>query len=352
MILVATGCVLVAATVLSRLRSASWWVRAADFPRLQIAVGLAATLLAYVILYGAGWRADALFLGAVVLALGYQVLRVFPYLPIAPTQVLKAAEVDPARSIKVLISNVLMENRRADDLLRLIDETDPDVVLAVETNSWWDERLRVLDKEYPFSIKRPQGNHYGMHLFSRLELVSPELRFLVEDEIPSVRTTVKLRSGDVIDFFGVHPRPPDPGHDTEEREAEILTVAQEIKADGIPAIIAGDLNDVAWSHTTRLFQRISGMLDPRRGRGMYSTFHASYPVFRWPLDHIFHDKAFTLVRLERLRSIGSDHFPVFAELQYQPTAADRQNEPEADADDWAEAREKIADGVEAAKSGD
>ena len=351
-ILLATGCVLVAATVLSRLRSASWWVRAADFPRLQIAVGLAATLLAYLIFYGAGWRPDALFLGALVLALGYQVFRVFPYLPIAPTQVLNAAQVDPTRSIKVLISNVLMENRRADDLLRLIGETDPDVVLAVETNSWWDERLRTLDKEYPFSVKRPQENHYGMHLFSRLELVSPELRFLVEDEIPSVRTAVKLRSGDIIDFFGVHPRPPDRHHDTEEREAEILTVAKQIKAEGIPSIIAGDLNDVAWSHTTRLFQRISGMLDPRRGRGMFSTFHASYPVFRWPLDHIFHEKSFTLVRLKRLRSIGSDHFPVFAELQYQPRAAYRQTAPEADADDRAEAREKIADGVEAAKGDD
>ena len=227
-------------------------------------------------------------------------------------------------------------------------EHDPDLILVAEANDWWDERLRVLDEDYPYSVKRPQENYYGMLLFSKLELGSPELRFLVEEDVPSIRTSVRLRSGSSIEFYGVHPRPPEPDNDTDERDAEILIVGKQLVDDGRPSIVAGDLNDVAWSDTTRLFQRISGMLDPRRGRGMYSTFHADWPIFRWPLDHVFADSSFTLVRLHRLRSIGSDHFPVLAEFCHKPAAVARQEPDEADADEREEAEAKIKDGHEAA----
>lgn len=207
----------------------------------------------------------------------------------------------------------------------------------------WRGHLRGLEVDYPHVIKQPQGNHYGMHLFSRLELGASAIRFLVEDDIPSIRVTIKLRSGDRIEFFGLHPRPPEPQQDTDERDAELLMVGKELRACVLPAIVAGDLHDVAWSNTTRLFQKVSGLLDPRRGRGMFSTFHASYPLVRWPLDHVFPDKRFTLVRLQRLRSIGSDHFPVLAELQFELSAADNHAAPKADQADIQNASERIRD---------
>jgi endonuclease/exonuclease/phosphatase (EEP) superfamily protein YafD len=344
-ILVASGCLLIVVTLLSFVKSARWWIRGADFPRLQIAVAIAIVLCVHLLLYEAEDIWDAIFLISLAGALGYQSFRIFPYTIMAPREVTKAPDnADPANSIRLLIANVLMENREAHRFLALVQNTRPDIILAVETDAWWDERLRDLNGDYPNSIKQPQENHYGMHLFSKLELASPELQFLVEEDVPSVRASVRLRSGQWIEFFGVHPRPPEPQNDTEERDAEILIVGRQVKAQNRPAIVAGDLNDVAWSHTTRLFRRISGTLDPRRGRGMFSTFHAQYPLFRWPLDHIFHDASYTLIRLQRLRRIGSDHFPVLAELHYSPSVAKRQEAPEPDQADRAEARQKIAEG--------
>ena len=344
LVLFAVGFSLIVLTALSRVRSARWWIRFADFPRLQIAVAL--VLVEGVFLFYFDWASplDALFGLTLLGSLGYQCFRIYPYTPLASRSVLDASPGDRTRSVRILISNVLMENRRDDDFIALVRELDPDLILAVETDAWWDERLRVLDRDYPNAIKQPQSNYYGMHFFSKLELSAAEVRFLVEKDVPSIRADVRLRSGDMIEFNGIHPRPPEPQQDTEERDAELLIVGRQVKAGARPAIVAGDLNDVAWSHTTQLFQRISGMLDPRRGRGMFSTFHARYPMLRWPLDHVFHEKTFTLVRLQRLRNIGSDHFPVCVELKYEPTAEAKQEAPKQDAEDAEEARERIAEG--------
>ena len=350
LILFAPGVLLVLMSVLARLRSARWWIRFADYPRMQIACGLAAVLILHAALVGWGTSLDIGFGLALSAALAYQAIRILPYTPLAPKEVQQARLRDPARCLRLLISNVLMESRSADRLLELIREKDPDLVLLLETDDWWRAQLEVLDRDYPFRLKQPQGNCYGLHFFSKLELRSPQVRFLAEDDIPSVRAGVRLRSGDWIEFYGLHPRPPQVEEDTETRDAELLIVAREIRADGRPSIVAGDLNDVAWSHTTRLFQRISGCLDPRRGRGMFNTFHADYPLFRWPLDHIFHEASFTLVRLERLPHIGSDHFPVLAELCFEPKAGTtRQETPEPAQEDLKEAQEKITDGKEAAR---
>ena len=65
--------------------------------------------------------------------------------------------------------------------------------------------------------------------------------------------------GDVINLHCLHPRPPEPlrNQDATPRDAELVLVGRAIgdnPADP-PTIVTGDLNDVAWSHTTRLFLR-------------------------------------------------------------------------------------------------
>ena len=101
-----------------------------------------------------------------------------------------------------------------------------------------------------------------------------------------------------------------------------------VKKSELPSIVAGDLNDVGWSHTTKLFQRISGLLDPRIGRGFFNTYSVFAPFFRYPLDHVFYSEYFKLVDLKKLPKFGSDHFPVCIELQYEPAAAQQQEVPQ------------------------
>jgi endonuclease/exonuclease/phosphatase (EEP) superfamily protein YafD len=92
----------------------------------------------------------------------------------------------------------------------------------------------------------------------------------------------------------------------------------------------GDLNDVAWSYVTKLFRKVSGLLDPRRGRGFYSTFSANHRWMRFPLDYIFCSAHFGLVEMKKMPHNGSDHFAMYIHLQYQEKLDKVQDKPEAD----------------------
>ena len=141
----------------------------------------------------------------------------------------------------------------------------------------------------------------------------------------------------------LHPRPPEPVRDQDAapRDAELVLVGREIAAGDQPAVVAGDLNDVAWSPTSELFLRVSGLLDPRMGRGLFNTFDANIPPLRFPLDHVFHSNCFKLVELKRLAYVGSDHFPILIELCYEPQAHDEQPETQQRSGDAEDASGKV-----------
>ncbi|MFI4917114.1 MAG: endonuclease/exonuclease/phosphatase family protein [Phycisphaerales bacterium JB060] len=365
-------------TLLPVIRSTQWWVRAFDFPRVQIAALMVAVLLGQAALGWFAWRknrkADAastrsglakrgIVPALLVVALAWQCYRIFPYTPLAPVQMERSRDPSSLESIRLLIFNVRYDNRQSLALLRLINETRPDIVLLAEPTHWWHGQLDTLKNDFPFTIEQPQDNHYGLLLYSKLDLVDPEVRFLVEDEVPSLRTGVRLPSGRIVRLIGLHPKPPglkrpvDPQReDSDQRDAELLTIAKEIKeardaGDDTPTIVAGDFNDVAWSHTTRLFQRVSGLLDPRIGRGLFNSFNAKSRIHRFPLDHVFASEHFRLVSMEVLPEIGSDHHPVLVEFSLEPTAEATQDEPDPEGNDLEEAEETIREGKEKVREG-
>jgi endonuclease/exonuclease/phosphatase (EEP) superfamily protein YafD len=343
-ILICIGLAMALATALPLLRKNAWWIRWFDFPRLQILAVLVAVIAAYLPL--AGESAFSLFfLGLLGAALAYQGYMMFPYTLLARKQVQESRAATPQSTIRVLFANVLMENRDAAKLKAMIAEAAPDLVLAVEADAWWRGQLGYLRKTHPHAVEHPRDNTYGMLLYSRLQLVDPQVKFLVQDDIPSIHARLRLAGGHEIELRCVHPRPPAPQEAAEstERDAELLIVGKDLKRRDAPAIVLGDLNDVAWSRTNYEFQDISGLLDPRIGRGFYHTFHAKYPFIRYPLDHCFHSKHFRLVRFQRLGYFGSDHFPVLIELSYEPDAARSQPEPRADAEQQRDADRRIAE---------
>lgn len=333
-------------TIASLTRFDQWWIRGFDFPRLQVSVLTLFILGLVILVFPMGSTLQLVLSALLFLSFLYQAVKIFPYTILARKQVFRLEGRKANTRISILVSNVLTPNKKYDKLLKLVHYWDPDILLTLETDKRWEEELSEIEERYPHTVKIPQDNLYGMHLYSKLELQEIKVKFLISEEIPSIHGYVLLRNGERVNIHCLHPKPPSPTEDdtSTKRDAELLLIGKEVKKQN-STLVFGDLNDVAWSRTTRLFQQISGLVDPRIGRGFYNTYHASIPVFRWPLDHVFHSKDFALLKLKRLPNIGSDHFPIYIELNHVSIAKRLNDEPEEadqEEEEWAE--EKIEKG--------
>lgn len=306
-------------TLLPRSDKTVWWVRVWDFPRLQQSAIAALLLLASAYFLPIDAYSTWLLV-AIQLACGaWHLWWIFPYTPLASRTVQRYRrprhEQQVDEHIRILTVNVLEPNRNAIELIQTINQQRPDIIIAVETDSWWEQQLTDIEDDLPHVLRQPQNNLYGMMVYSKWPLANVEVTELVQQGIPSMHFDLQLPTR-TVRMHCVHPAPPSPTENdkSKQRDTELLMVAKMAAQESGPVIVTGDLNDVAWSKSTRAFLRTSQLLDPRIGRGIYNTFHANVPLMRWPLDHVFHSEHFLLVELRRLPAFGSDHFPLLAEL--------------------------------------
>lgn len=329
-------------TFIPLLKSPKWFIRVWDYPRFQIfGITLAVTVAAGFLLDPNRWE-NIVCLGLFATTLLYLAWIVYPYTFFSKKMVASEKANSKAPKLKLLTINVYQYNRDFQKTLDLIERTQPDIVFLLETDKDWQQAIQKIKKEYPYSIEIPKDNTYGMLFYSKFPVTKQEIHYIIDDEIPSIIVDIEV-AGRVLRLYGIHPTPPVPRENPEstERDAEILVMGKKSKNFKGPSIVFGDLNDVAWSHTTRLFLRISGMLDPRIGRGMFNTFHAKYWFCRWPLDHFFVSSHFRLIGLKVEKEIGSDHFPISISLALREE--DKEKELDSKPGDQKETAEIIED---------
>lgn len=342
------GYLIISFSLIPFIKSDYWFIRVFDYPRFQKFWINAAILICFIPVGKFDSAHDLIFGGLLALNLFYLLSLIWEYTPFAKHQ-MKRNTAEGTDVVRIFIANIYQDNQDTQRCIDVIKRCDADLILLVETDKKWHEAVKELHSVYPYRVLRPQENTYGMLLLSRFKIDKHELRFLVEHDIPSITADIITTKQQRFRLYCLHPKPPVPGEAeaSTERDAEILIIAKEAKSHKGPVIVAGDLNDVAWSYTTNLFLKVSELLDPRIGRGFYSTFHAKYRLLRWPLDHIFCSSEFYLRELRRLPNIGSDHFPIFIEVALMPNEILENVEEEKQA--TGEERELAEEKIEAAK---
>ncbi|MEO9871364.1 endonuclease/exonuclease/phosphatase family protein [Ekhidna sp.] len=319
-----------------------WWIRGFDFPFVQFTVLGAICIIGWLFVYQFEGVGEGFIVGLLSAFFIYRITVIVPYTSLY-RKALPKSEKDTTR-LKILSANVLMSNDNYEGFLKVVKDVDADLLLLVEVDQKWHASIRTaLDELYPNSVAHPLNNTYGMILYAKCPLKESSIEFLVEEDVPSIHTKIELSSGELIQFYGLHPRPPAPGENDEstQRDAELVVIGRKVKESEIPVIVTGDMNDVAWSHTTRLFMRLSGLLDPRVGRGFFNTFHAQKYLLRWPLDHVFLSHHFRVAGMKRLNNFNSDHFPIFIEVTLNPSTHAIVSKEYADKEDKEEASDKL-----------
>jgi endonuclease/exonuclease/phosphatase (EEP) superfamily protein YafD len=321
------GCLTIILTVIPIVAADFWWVRVFDFPHIQITILSLISILTFLIKFSFTRKRDVAFIVVLVACFVFQLSKIIPYTSIAPFEAHNSTEGSDAPKFSIYLSNVLQSNKKKDKLVAAINKRDPDVLFLMETNQAWMEGIvEATQNRYPHRVEHPLPNNYGMLLYSKFPLVDAEIKRLVADSIPSIFTLMVLPSGDTVQLYCIHPTPPMPQHNprSTDRDAQLMMTALQVYESKHPVVVMGDFNDVTWSQSTRTFKEAGQLLDPRRGRGLYNSFHTGYFFMRWPLDHFFISEHFRVANLKREPSIDSDHFPISIDLTLEPDKAAEQ----------------------------
>src|SRR5690606_32523346 len=236
-----------------------WWVRIFDFPHSQLTVLTLVAFLVYFFRFDLrSWR-DYVFACILAGCFVFQLGKIYPFTPFADFEVNRNEETDPRNSLGILAANVLQENRDTEKLMDVILTFDPDVIVLTETNTRWRNEVAPLIKQrYPFAVEVPLENTYGMLLYSRLRLIDPEVKFLIDDSIPSIHGILQMPSGKQVQFHSIYPILPMPQYNSSssDRDVEMMMVAKMVREAILLVIVTVYFNFVSLSYTFFFFKKV------------------------------------------------------------------------------------------------
>ena len=301
------------AVLVSLIPTDAWFVRTVDLVREPMAY-LAAILLVIALFIKASVRwATVLSLGLVIVI---NVWRIWPYSGLAATQLSLADSAPRAEGqcFTALSANVKVKNEQYAMLADQLRRYDPDVLFLMETDAEWIEQLEPVISQYSHVQRHPQPEAFGLVFATRLPVLKSNVVENTYRDTPTLYATLQPEGSQPVEFIGLHPKPPLPGWDTEERDENIVNAGVQTP-DRLPdALVMGDFNDVPWSSTTEKFRETGNWRDPRIGRGTYPTFPSDYRIVGWPLDQLMLKGDLDLVSFEVLPDNGSDHRAMLAHL--------------------------------------
>lgn len=216
--------------------------------------------------------------------------------------------------LSIVISNLQFDNTSYAKAIEVFRDADPDLLVLLELTPEWKDRLLNGLNGFNFKYLIARDDAFGMGVFSKHPIGDHRI-YHIYNSTPTLQCTLDY-NGYSCDLWILHPKPPAPGdaETSEPLDFEFRRVSDMIDGGEIPTIVAGDLNEVAWSRTTLNFLKRADLRDVRRGRGTVPTFPTYATWMAFPLDQVFVSKHWQVSEFSKLSNINSDHYPLVTRL--------------------------------------
>ncbi len=234
-----------------------------------------------------------------------------PYLPVAAER-----ERVQENTLKVVQINVLRVNKNTEEVTRWIRKENPDVLVIQEVDSQWRSAFQQVRDLFGYRIIVERVDDFGLAIFSKHRILSRRTEVLPYINVPALFVVLDFK-GVTMRLAAMHAPPPMSDVHIAARRGALDSIEAWLNNDPeTPALVAADLNVTPYTAVWRGFLEATGLVDPRRGRGLLTTWPAFAPdPLRIPIDHVLHNHKFRTVSLRTGEWLGSDHLPLIAEVE-------------------------------------
>lgn len=219
---------------------------------------------------------------------------------------------------RVMLININSESGQARLILEAIRAEDPEIVVLEEVTASWMRVLSGLTNRLPYRVASPRADNFGVALFSKYPLLTQNILFLGEAQVPTILASVKMDDR-VLEIMATHPLPPVDGTRAALRNEQLDRIADCIKGRS-PLLLLGDLNVTPWSPYFQRFIEQSGLHDSARGFGFQPSWPTHFSLLGIPIDHCLHSREIYITNRRVGPNVGSDHFPVIIDFSLRDSS--------------------------------
>lgn len=222
------------------------------------------------------------------------------------------------RRLRLVFANVLKGNPDAARLVDWVRREEVDVLVVAKSVGSWPSRLAVLADALPFCVRTPIGDVavYSRHEFAgEPHHIFPDVGHAVAVEVAG------------LTLVGLHTAAPEDAAHSKACNELIDRAAEYVETLAGPVVVVGDFNAAPWSAAViRLIVRTGLRYGPGARIGSFPAELGGRLFPRWigiPIDLVLAGGGAAVVQRRHGPLIGSDHWPLIAEIAYEARGGSR-----------------------------